>query len=78
MFSNEKIMYFIISYVLSRMVFRQMNFKYDLFVEGFNANKFIIDIGVFGGIYFLVNIIGNKVNKKLIRRNLGGKNESIN
>lgn len=74
MFTNEKITYFIISYVLSRMVYRQLNFKYDLIVEGFNASKFIIDIGVFGVIYFLVNIIGNRVNKKLIRRNLGEKN----
>jgi uncharacterized membrane protein (DUF2068 family) len=73
---NRKVVYFTISYILSRMIFLQLNYRYNLFIEGFETSKFIIDIGVFGVIYLLVNIIGNRVNQLIFSRKLGGRNES--
>lgn len=53
------------SYIISRILFKYINFKYEIFNEPFNLEKFIVDFGcwivIFGIVqFFLLKIFGDK------------------
>ena len=41
----------VIAYIGSRLAFAAFDFKYHLFIDGFDAGKLALDLGVFAGFF---------------------------
>ena len=43
---------FLVAYIVSRLIFSAFDFQYSLFSEPFDIGKLVIDVGVFGVLFF--------------------------
>ncbi|MBV35718.1 MAG: hypothetical protein CMP47_09755 [Rickettsiales bacterium] len=50
---------FIIAFVGSKVLFYLIDFNYSLFKDPFNLGKFLTDIGVFFGFFFIGMVVYN-------------------
>lgn len=55
---------FLFAFIGSRVVFHLMDFQYKLFSDPFDLGKFLIDIGVFFGLFFIGMMVYNLFKSK--------------
>ncbi|GHF94817.1 hypothetical protein [Thalassotalea marina] len=48
---------FIVAYFGSKAIFYYFSFEYSLFSDGFHIEKLLVDLGVFGGLFYLGTIM---------------------